>query len=162
MTDAPTFTLSADVRAVYDRLVRAKVGDTITYSELSGMVRREIQGKDRYVLASALRKCIGDGVAFGVVRNVGVTRLTDTEIVKDSDNGLPRIRAVARKYAKRAMCIADFAALSAEQRTRHNAMVSVYGAIAHLSTEKVAKKIEGKVSTAKQALALADTLAAFR
>lgn len=162
MTDAPSFALSADVRAVYDRLSRAAVGDTVTYKELGELVRRDVQDKDRHVLASALRKCLNDGIAFGTIMRVGVKRLGDVEIVKDAEGGISRIRHVARKYAKRAMCVADFDKMPKEAKTRHNALVSVYGAIAHLSTEKVAKKIEGKVTTSKQALALADTLEAFK
>ena len=161
--ERPTFSMSADTRAAFDLLASAKVGGTVTYDDLAAVTRRDVRGDDRYVVASARRALEREGVIFGVLHGVGLKRLTDAEILADAERAYPRIRRASRRAALRALSIENFDALSAEDKSRHNAMVSVFGAVAAMTDYRSIKKIEQRVSAeSKQTLSLGDTLEAFR
>lgn len=154
--------MSADARAVYDRLQAARVGDVISYAALETLTRREIQGKDRYVLSTAIRACLRDGIAFGTVRKIGMKRLADAEVVTDASSAIPRIRRLARNASRKMVAISDFDSLPNEAKVRHNAVLSIFGVITQMATERSVARIEKKVAKANQTLAMAATLDAFK
>lgn len=157
----PIQEMSADTRAVYDRLKKTVTGDVVTYSELDALTKRKTQTKDRFVIATAMRNALRDGMVFAAVRNVGVKRLADTEIVSTAHDTLPRIRRAAKRASRKLTAVRDFNALPNESKIQHNTFLSVFGAIAHLGTESATAKIEQKVREASQSLSLGKTLEAF-
>lgn len=154
--------MSADSRAVYQRLTATKIGDVVTYAELDKLTGRNVQNGDRYILQTAMRACLRDGLAFGIVRKIGAKRLADAEIVIEASAALPRIRHLAKRASRKMVAVADFASLPNEMKVRHNSVLSIFGAVAHMSTEKAVTKIEKRVAEANQTLALANTLEAFK
>jgi hypothetical protein len=157
----PIAEMSSDTRAVYDRLKKTEVGGIVTYAELDAMTMRKTQGKDRFVVSTAVRNSLRDGMVFAAVRNVGVKRLADTEIVSTAHETLPRIRRAARRASRKLTAVQNFDALPNDAKIQHNTFLSVFGAIAHLGTESATAKVEQKVREASQTLSLGKTLEAF-
>ena len=154
--------MSVDSRAIYQRLMAAKIGDLVTYKELATMTGRDLQHGDRYVLMSACRAAQRDGAVFGVVRGEGVKRLADAEIVSSAAGVLPRIRRASKRAIRRLTAVSDFAALPNDAKIAHNTYASIFGAIAAVSTHGAVQKVEAKVKDAAQTLPLAKTLEAFK
>lgn len=154
--------MSADARAVYDRLCKASVGDVVTYAELNDLTKRNVQNGDRYVLATAVRACLRDGKAFGTIRTVGVKALADVEVVTEASHALPRIRHLAKRASRKMVAISDFNSLPNETKVKHNSVLSIFGVITQMATEKSVAKIEKAVAEANQTLPLARTLEVFK
>jgi hypothetical protein len=154
--------MSADSRAVFQRLMKCQVGDIVTYKELTTLTRRDVQGDDRYVLSTAVNACLREGLVFDCVRTEGVKRLADSEIVSASTDALPRIRRIARKATRKLAAVGNFDALPNDAKTQHNVFMSIFGAMAHMSTNSAIGKVESKVREASQSLAIANTLDAFK
>ena len=153
--------LSVDSQVVYNRIRRADIGEIVTYKELRELVGRDIQDKSRHCLDTAIRIAQReDRIVFGSVRGVGVKRLSDLETVAASSSGVDRIRRIAKRSARKATCV-DFDALPNETKIKHNAIVSLYGAIAHASKPASVVAVESAVANGEDKLPLAKTLALF-
>lgn len=153
--------MSADTRAVVDYL-RKETEPVVPYAKLNELTGRSLNGKHRYILISALKHLLAnDGLVYGAVRGVGIKRLNDTEIVAAGSETLPRIRRAARRGIKRLTSVQDFNALKPDDQTKHNALVSVLGVMAHAAKPKSLEKIEERVQQAKASLPLKRTLEAF-
>lgn len=153
--------MSADSRAIYQRLGKCKVGDTVTYDELKKLTSRDVQGDDRYVLETALRNTLKDGKVFGCVRAVGVRLLNDEEIIAEAEGVAPRLRRLSRRASRKLTAVKDFASLPNEQKVRHNTLLSVFGAITLMGRESNIAKVEQQVRQTAQSLSLTQTLEAF-
>ena len=153
--------MSADSRALYERLGRCKVGDVLSYEEMERLTRRDLRNGERYVLYSALRQSLRDGRAFGCIRGIGVKFLTDGEIVADADGVAPRIRRLSRRASRKLAAVRDFDKLPNDQKIRHNTLMSLFGAITAFGRESSIAKIETEVKRTSQKLSLAATLEAF-
>lgn len=154
--------MSLDSRAVCERLSRAIVGEVVTYKELCELTKRDIQHRDRHILATAIGAQLREGVVFSSITNVGVKRLADVEIVSIGEQAIPRIRRAARRAARKLASVKSFDEMPREQKTRHNALLSVLGAVAHFTDTKRVAKVESKVASTEGAtLPLAKTLEAF-
>ena len=156
----PTFEMSLDTRMALDRLRQAAVGDTVTFSDLSVALGREVDGGTPTVQA-ALRKLERDGVIFGNVRGVGYQRLSDSAIVNTAEHERAALRRKARRVVHRLTSVADFDALPNDLKVKHNAAVSGFGAIASVLSPAKMKSLETSVEKAQAKLPLAKTLAAF-
>lgn len=154
--------MSADTRAIVQRLARCKPQDMVTYKELSALVGRNIQNGARYLLSSAIRALLRDRMVFESVRNEGVKRLADGEIVDTSGTILPRVRRMAKRGIRKLTAVENFNELPNAAKVKHNTAISHLGLLAHLSTEKSAAQIEVKVEEAKQSLSLSKALDAFK
>ena len=153
--------MSADSRAVYQRLGKCKVGDVVAYQELSTLTRRDVQGKDRYIMETALRNSLRDGRVFGCVRAVGIKLLADGEIVAEAEAIPGRIRRLSRRASRKLMAVRNFDALPNDQKARHNTLLSVFGAITAFGKDHNIGKVEQKVRETAQTLSIAQTLEAF-
>jgi hypothetical protein len=154
--------LSVDTRLVEQRLMEAKPGDTVPYSELSQIIGRNVQNGARHVLTTAINRALGNGAVFACVTNVGVKRLADVEIVATGDSAARKMRRLARRSVRKLSQVVDFAALPKPVQVRHNTLMSVMGAVAHFSKESAIKKVEAKVAETSQALPLGKTLEVFK
>jgi hypothetical protein len=153
--------LHADTRAIYERLRKCAIGDVVSYDELQRLTRRDIKGRDRYVLTSALRLSLRDGRAFGCVRGQGVKLLNDGELIAEAESVTPRIRRLSRRAAKKLAAVRDFDKLPNAQKVRHNTLLSMFGALAAFSREGTVRKVEREVARQSQSLSLTATLEAF-
>lgn len=156
----PTFEMSMDTRAVYDRLNRVAIGDDATFKELSDILGRTVDGGSPHI-QSALRRLEADGIIFGNIRGVGYQRLNDVGIVNTVEHERLGLRRKARKIVHRLTSIGDFEALPNDLKIKHNAAVSGFGAIAAMLAPNKMQLLEQSVEKAQAKLPLAKTLAAF-
>lgn len=141
------FTLSVDARLLYERLIAVPIDGVILYSDLTNIVKRNVQAEAYGSLSSARNLAQRDkGIVFGVVRRVGLRRLNDVEIVGTSDEALASICRKARKGVKKLACVSDYAKLPDSAKARHNATMSVLAVVEHTAREQNVKRIEGSVA----------------
>lgn len=153
--------MSVETRLLLQRLEKAAVGETVSYAELTNLCGRDVQGPARGMLYSAMRATLSSGVVFATVRKTGVKRLADNEIVGVGEAAIPRIRRLARRSVRKLTAVQDFDAMPNEAKIRHNTMVSMLGAVAHVTGSKTVKEVQLRVAAAQNALPLRKTLAAF-
>lgn len=157
----PTFELSVDTRIVRDRLAKAAIGETVTYTELSDALGRKVGGGSPHI-QSAVRSLETDGVIFGNIRGVGYQRLADAQIVDTVEHERKGLRRRARRIVHRLTSIGDFDGLPNASKIKHNAAVSAFGAIAAMLSPGKMKTLETTVESAQAKLPLAKTLEAFK
>lgn len=161
MTQAPLFEMSADARLLRQMLNKAKIGDIVKYSEMSAEINHEVTGSTS-ALHSARRSLLNhDNYVFETIPNVGLKRLTDTEIVSASERDVNRIRRAAKKGAKKLASIVNYAALPNDAQLQHTTRLSVFGLIAHAASDRGLDKVSEKASGRHTELPIADTIAAF-
>jgi hypothetical protein len=158
----PNITASIDAQMIYERLTASTVGDIIPYSELSGIVSRDVQTKGRGHMETARRMALREkGMVFGSVKNVGLKRLADTEIVQSGQSYISRIRRTARRGMRVLVSVQDFASLPNDLKVRHNATVSMLGAVTQFSGNSSQKRVESAVQKAGEKLNYSKTLELF-
>lgn len=149
---------SADVQAIVTVLDQLSVGETASYGQLTEAIGRDIISH-RYLLENARDRLLKERKVFGCVHNVGIKRLSDSEIVAYSLDGFRRIRRMARKGAKKLASVQDYAALKDDEKARHNISMSVLGAIIHAATPKNMDRLNTQcVNVGKSGLPVASTL----
>lgn len=157
----PDFTMSVDTRLLYDRLVKLQVGEHITYKELSALVARDVQGKARGALNSARYRAERDQRVVTVpIRGVGLQRLDGIGIVGRGQQRIERVRRGARR-ARKGLEPVDYLDLSPYDKIRHNALMSVAGAVESMTLRRGVKRIEETVEKAGRILPLAETIRHF-
>ncbi len=154
--------LSIDSQLIAERLMQVEIGQLVTYEVLSEVIRQDATNDHgRGCIATARRMLQRDHqIVFGTVRGVGLKRLSDAEIVQTGSHSVHRVRSAARRGAKMLTAVSDFDALAPADKLRHNATLSVLGAIEAISSAGAVKKVEQRV-TAASPLPIAATLAAF-
>ena len=147
MNKQPDFRLSADSAALVKVLEQIPVGGLVSYSTLSSAISRDIT-LFRGALETA-RKAVQreSRMVFDVIRKQGLRRLADDEIVDLSDKARDHARRHARNTAKKLVCV-DYDSLSKPKQTKHNAALSMFGALAELTTSGSQKRLEAKVEAA--------------
>ena len=154
MNKQPDFRLSADSAAIAKALEIIPVGGVISYASISSIVGRHVSAF-RGALETARRSVQREKrIIFDVVRSEGLRRLADDEIVDLSDKARDHARRHARKTAKKLICV-DYASLSKQKQTKHNAALSMFGALAELTTSSSLKRLEEKVEVTGTQLASA-------
>lgn len=101
---APTFIASVDAQAVARRLMELQPGDLIHYSNLRLICPdRDLRGRHRWILTAARRIALRDGeMVFGVVKGVGLKRLTNEEVAAIPSSAIASTRRlVARSLRKK-------------------------------------------------------------
>jgi len=159
----PIGTISIDTRVVYDRLKATQIGETVLYADLTKLIGRDIRGVASWVLQSARRKALHDDqLVFGSVRNEGVRRLADTEIVDTGHDAITQIHRRSVRSLRKLASVQDFSALPPQDKVRHNAYASLLSISAHATRDKQVKKIEQAVEKSQAALAVQRTLDALK
>ena len=163
--DVPTkpmmFEASPDARLLRGRLKAVEIGQMVTYVELSAVVSRTVGGAFG-PLRTALRSLLHDEQrVFGVVRGIGLKRLSDAEIVEAADSDIDSVRRKARRAARKLTSVQDFAAMDPAKQLAHTARLSIFGAIGHMTTESAVRKIETAATGRATELPIAETLKAF-
>jgi len=159
----PIGLLSIDVKTIYDRIIKAGVGDTITYAEMEGLIGRPVREHGQWILMSARRRALmQNGMVFGVVKKIGVRRLSDSEIVNLGADFVGRVHRLSNKAVRTIACVQDFNALPAEAKLKHGTYASAMGMLAYITREKQIKRLEERVDKAQASLPLQKTLDAFK
>ena len=155
------FEKSADTKILESVLSEAKVGDMVTYEDLSRSIGRDVREFALPSLRSARHGLLKSaGMVFGVETNVGYKRLDDSEIVDSTESDRRRMkRAANRSIAK--LSVVAFDRLTPEQKKKHTVSSAQMGAIAMFSGKNATKKIAEKVNDGKTTLAIGETLSMF-
>ena len=158
----PTFRVSVDTMALYDRLKKAAVGEVVSYAEMNKIIGANVQLAGRGKMESARKMLERERVAFGVIFNEGLKRLNDLECVGTGTQTMTRIKHMATRGARKLACVREFDAMPEAERIRHNALVSTIGAINLFAKEKSIKVIEGSVEKQQAKLPIQRTLELFK
>lgn len=134
--------VSIDTRKLYDYLISIKMGDEISYAELSKLIGRNVQGTARNCLLRARIMAQRDcKIVFGAIFGKGLKRLADNEIVEqNSVEPIRKIRRITERTFKKSACV-DTKQLTNDQLLLHNATLSGLGAIALCSGKNAIKTI---------------------
>ena len=148
-----------DSRLAYERLIKAELGEVVTYDELSRLVRRNVQADGRHVIETARRMAQReDQIVFECVRNVGLRRMLDGEIAQLGRPAIRSIRRKARRTVRKIACISDFDALKNEEKDSHNIGLCVLGVVAHCLEPRRVKKLGHKLLDSSHGLPTAAAL----
>lgn len=155
--------VSIESQLLFDRLASTKVGDVLTFLELSAIADRDIRTQ-RSPLYSAMRRALNEhGFVFGSVSGVGVKRLSDIEVVDCSQSDIAKVRRLSgRAYRKLTQGVSNFDALPNDRKILHNMNASIWGALSQITKGPNIKKLEQRVTEAASVLPLQKTLDAFR
>lgn len=151
---------SADTKVLENVLSEAKVGDLVTYEQLSAAIGRDVRAFALPSLGSA-RRCLLNtkSMVFGTERGVGVRRLNDSEIVSTTEDDRRRIhRATTRSLRK--LSVVKYSGLTNEDKRRHTVAAAQIGAIAMFASKNSEKKIASHVKT-QENVAIGETLKLF-
>lgn len=136
-------------------------GDLIHYSNLRLICPdRDLRGRHRWILTAARRIALRDGeMVFGVVKGVGLKRLTNEEVAAIPSSAIASTRRlVARSLRKSACC--DYARLAPQEQRAFNAGCSVLGTVKQFTKPQTIKRIQD--SAERRKLSFDETLRLFR
>jgi len=144
--DRAMFELSTDTRALVDRLRSVEVDEAVSYSTLSELIGQDVTKKARGLLESARRILQRDErMVFDVQRRVGLVRMTDSGIARSGSRDIEHVGRTARKMARRLSCVAAYDILSAEDKVRHNAGLTVAAVVDYVTKPRQVRAIEAGV-----------------
>lgn len=134
-------------------------GQVITYEDLMGAIGASVwTPRLRGCLNTARTRIQNErGFVFAAVNKVGVRRLEPSEIVKEGSRGIEKISRSCRRTTKKVAC-ADYERLSNADKIKHNAVMSVFGALSLASSIEKSKRIEAAVKESGKALSIADSI----
>jgi hypothetical protein len=154
-------TLSIEAQELIRRLLRASVGDVISYAELSVVAMGDVQDQKRGVLTTARKRVLEDhDMVFEAISNVGLKRLNDEEIVITAEAPLVRINRLANRGKRKLACV-DYDNLENELKIKYNARGTLLAFHYHSTKPRQLKSIEQKVEKLGSQLGLQQTLRAF-
>ena len=156
--------LSVDSGLLYERLKKTEKGETVSYSDLSGIIDRDVQKEGRGYLDTARKMALRlNGLVFEAVRNVGIKCLTDEENASTTgSHAFCRIRRVTSTAVKKLTALDDFDKLSNSAKIQHNTSLSMLGAMSQAIRPNKIKKIEAEVAKVNERLALNKTIEMFK
>lgn len=155
------FEMSPDTRLLRQHLRTAKIGDVLTYADLSKVLGKPVDSSHpslRSAINSVLKH---DNFVFAAIRKIGIERLSDERIVSASDGDIDAIRRKAKRGARKLTSIADYAAMTSNKQLAHTARLSVLTMVAYSTTDAGLKKVEQASQGRKTELPLQETLRAF-
>jgi len=162
MTQNGKFHRSYDVQQLVDRLMKAKPGELVPYTEIDAIIGDHRTSKAIGRIHSARKIVQSETRAlFEVVTHEGLRRLSNEQIPTLGAASLSRIRRESIRGAKRLSC-ADYDALTPEQKRKHDAAASHLGILAECSKPAAVKAITAKVEQENKKLTFDETLKAFR
>jgi len=154
--------VSIDTTVLYDRIIKAKIGDFISYNELSQLLNRNVQKEARVNLTSARRKALNNNkILFECVSGRGIKRLNDIEMVETGQSTLTKIKRAARLGAKKITCVKNFNELPNDVKIKHNANLSALGVISLFSKNKSISKIEDQTKVSNDLISIGKTMELF-
>jgi hypothetical protein len=158
---SPSFVKSHDASVIESLLSETKVGDTVTFQKMSEAIGRDVR-KFAHGAMNTARKCLlrDKRIVFDSVRDVGLVRLGDAEIVKSSTSDVQSIKRKSMKRIQKLSCVV-FENLTDDAKRQHLALSSQLGVIAMFSANGSTKKIESHVKPNSSQLAIGETLKLF-
>ena len=157
------FKITHETAMLVKHLESMAVGDVATYDELNAIVYGNVQCRDRGHLQAA-RKILQRerNILFGTVKNTGIKRLSDAEVVAEGSRGVSVIRSAARRFSNRITCIQDFDKLPSDMQAKHNASLSIFGAMQLFTKPGKVQQVEASAMAANSRLAIGQTMEIFQ
>lgn len=154
--------ISTDAKLLYERLKQLSVGDFVSYEDLNTIVGRDVRNGARGPYMTARRRAERlDGIVLACIHNEGLKRLSDPEIVDAGRDAIKRVRNASRRAARRTSRIQSFDGLDQDHKARHNAHMSLFSALAHITKNNQVKRLEDRVGQVQATLPLARVLELF-
>lgn len=143
--------LSIDTSLLYDRLKALNPGEMVSYTELNGIIKRDVQRSGKNCLYSARKRALKhDQIITECVPNEGVKRPHDADVV-NSDAPIKKIRRACERQIVTLACV-SYSDLSPDDRTKHNTQASMLGFIRVGTLPSSVKKVERKVANVTERL----------
>lgn len=161
----PPFRITFATRALYERLITLREGETATYQDLAGVLGSDAPADWKTnALASARRIAERDDqVVVQAVPNIGIRRLTNSEASKSGHTFRCRAGSAMRRAQKRLRYAVVYENLSPAEKIEHNAQLAVYGAVRLLAKPKAVQKAITAINTAGiDDLTIRETLNLFK
>lgn len=154
--------MAPETRIVLQRLREMKIGDFVSYDELSELSGKQIAG-DSFNLSTARRSLLkSDHMVFEVIRMSGLKRLNDTELAMSaSDKFVDKSRRHAKRSAQKMACIESYDKLSPAAQLAHTIKISFFGAIAYMARKGQLERASQAVAGRSGELPISETLKAF-
>lgn len=129
--------MSAEVRALADRLLATPVGETVGYDALSAAIGEDVRER-RYLLLAAIRAAGREaGALFASIKSVGYQRLSIDEVFAVGTRARQRVRRATKRTADQMTHALSFANdVSDEVRRKTNGEVNSLRLLHHLSTDR--------------------------
>ncbi len=142
--------IEADIVACMREMSNMKPGERIPYTTIEravGYRRAAKKSTFQYVIDRSRERLKKDlRMVFKPVRNYGVYRLTDDEIVKSGLDGLNRINRSTERQMDTLKCVSDFEALSVASKISHNALMTTHKVVNRMTGMSALDSIERKIS----------------
>ena len=153
--------ISVDAQHLAKRLETVKPGEVVTYSELSALVKRDVQHGAAGILFTARRIMQREKKAvFAAVRGIGIKRLEDSGIVSQGEAAVASINRAARRNGRKLGC-ADYDKLNAAERVKFNTSACLLGTLELATKPSRVKQLSESVESSAKQLPTAEVLALF-
>ena len=152
---------SSDTKILESVLSEMKIGDFISYEQLSKSIGRDVRKFAIGALQTARLAMQRDHkMVFGVDRGSGLRRLNDEQIVDASELGRRKLQRTAKREIKKLETV-EFDKLTEPTKRKHIAASAQMGVIAMFSGKSSSKRIEKAVESTASNLAIGETLKLF-
>lgn len=135
----PQFEISPDARKLAEFLEKR---DRATYAEMSRLTGRIVNGRDRYVLAAALRTLQRQNVVFVCERGIGVVRATNDQVAMLSTDHIHNKTRRVIKRGKKLERVVNTQKLSADERDAF----FIGSAVTQMLDATVGRKIRSRIA----------------
>lgn len=149
---------SADTSVLENKLRSVAIGDTITYSELSKALGRDVRQFCYGNLVTARKTLVGEKIHFDVVAGQGLKRLDGVAAVMSAGSYVDRAKNAASRGMKVLQNV-EFAELPEDAKKQHLAKSAQLGAIKLFGSSKAEKRLTQAVTS--QPMAIGETLKLF-
>ena len=131
--------ISTEVKAILDLLLKTQIGQTVTYTEISEAIGREIKAY-RWVALRALDIAARDhGILFGNVKGAGYVRLSSDQLASVGHTARHHIARKAKKAQRNLSRASEAQNLSPTVALKVNAEISSLGLIREMSKDRYAE-----------------------
>jgi hypothetical protein len=154
--------ISVDAQILVKTLSEVKIGQEITYEQLSKEIGRDLRNGCSGILQTARNRVFRDhGIHFCVIRGVGLRRSDNHDKVIAASSRFKRVKTQSRKGIAELASV-DYEQLSNEDRVKHNSALAQWSVFQHMLTPKAEKLLSKKISEAGIAIPIAKTLELFK
>jgi hypothetical protein len=132
---------SVDVELIKEQLREVEPGGDITFSSLSALTGKDLQGPFYHLLRRALLELEEEGYQFENVRNIGYRRMTDEERMC-SVRTIKSIKTKSQRGITQKTAGIDFDAMPSSAKVTQQVHLYILATTKSMTTRKAFKKIE--------------------
>jgi len=156
------YTKSTDTVIIENIFSQCKVGETVTYDELSKAIGRDVRKFASGSIQTTLKTMLAEhNMVFGNEKNVGYVRIANDTVVNSVNDYDARQTQRISKRSLQKLSTVNFGELSEDGKKKHIVASSRMGAIAMFSQKSAVKKIESHIKDSSH-LPIGETLKLFQ